>query len=201
MIESADTEGHVNPFKEYQKRRNGKVGQRFHGAIVEIDTQQSLYDGELMLAGWADTEKGKTVKFWIDEEASTHPFAGCKKRTGSDVGTFMMGVLVLLNCDQQPLAEEIESRGRSLSSQIHLMITGPLFVAFMTERSQRTEFLHSKGLRWDSMYKGEMMTKAYVKSFLKIESLSVLDHDKEKAELFHKVFREKFARWSGAKGK
>lgn len=191
----------MNPFKEYVRRRNGKVGQRFAGSIVEIKLQAVVYGGELMLCGWADTEKGKTVKFWLDEEAERHPFAGFDKRTAGGLGTMFMGAFAILDCDQKDIDPEarkiVENGGRRLSSQIHLMITSAQFAKFMTERSRRTATLHQKQLTWSSIHNGEMMTKAYVKAFLGIESLADLDRDKGKAEMFHKVFRQPFARWSG----
>lgn len=201
LIESSTTTGQLNPFKEYQKRRNGHVGQRFHGVIVPVGSEQPAYDGELMLCGWADSERGKTVKFWLDEEADRHPFAGYGKRSSSTPGSLFMGAFALLSdegkaidVDQEGVAD---GRGRRLSSQVHLMITSDMFVRFMNERSQKTETLQKRGLTWASMHNGEMMTKAYVKSFLKIESLSDLDRDTTKAELFHRVFRIPYAKWAG----
>lgn len=190
----------MNPFKEYVRRRNGKVGQRFIAAIVPVGFETAAYDGEVMLAGWADTEKGKTVKFWLDEEAERHPFAGYDKRT-TKPGSLFMGAFRLLNDDQSDgdVTHEAETgqQGRRLSSQIHLMVTSPLFCQFLTERSKKTENLQSQGLRWDSMHNGEMMSKAYVKKVLGIESLSDLDRDATKAQEFHDVFRKRFAKWSG----
>lgn len=204
LIETSMTEDDLNPFKEYQKRRNGHVGQRFHAAIVPVGAEIPAYDGEAMLAGWADTERGKTVKFWLDHEATTHPFAGFNKRTASGTGTLFMGALVVLNCDgsaidqhQQAVAEGRPAPARKLSSQVHLMVTSPLFCQFLTERSKKTATIHSKGLTWSSMHKGEMMSRAYVKSVLGIESLSVLDKDPAMADKFHNTFRRPFARWNG----
>lgn len=201
MVEDAKTERHVNPFKDYQKRRNGKVGQRFHATFADIDTGNITYDSEVMLCGWADTERGKTVKLWLDEEADRHPFCGYHKRSSTGTGSFFIGLFVLIDCDGKPIDEKQEERaqggGRRLSSQIHLMITSDLFVRFMTERSKKTATLTKQGLAWDSLHKGEMMTKAYIKSFLKIESLADLDRDESKAKQFHEVFRKPFSNWSG----
>lgn len=201
LIETAELAKQLNPFKEFQKRRNGHVGQRFHTAIVPVGSDEPAYNGEVMLCGWSDSEKGKTVKWWLDEEADRHPFAGYGKRSGNTPGSLFMAAFVVLqdaggavDQDQQSVAE---GRGRRLSAQVHLMITSPMFVQFMTERSQKTAALQSKGLGWDSMHNGEMMTKAYIKSFLGIESLADLDRDARKAERFHQVFRIPYAKWSG----
>ena len=204
MIETAETEHVINPFKEYQKRRNGHVGQRFHAVIVTHGETTPLYDGEMMMRGWANTERGKTVKFWLDNEATTHPFAGCRKRSGSEVGTLFMGVLVELHDDGSAVDQGqrgvADGKPRKLSAQVHLMITSERFCQFMTERSNKTAALHKRKLSWSSPYPGrpgETMARAYVKSFLKLESLSDLDRDPAKAEQFHKVFRIPFARWNG----
>lgn len=204
LIETDATVEDLNPFKEYQKRRNGHVGQRFHGAVVLIGAENPMYAGEMMLAGWADTERGKTVKFWLDHEAAEHPFAGLNRRSGSEPGSLFMGVFVVLNCDssavnqrQQAIAEGKKPVARKFSAQIHLMVTSALFCQFLTERSQKTATIQGKGLAWHSMYKGEMMSRAYVKSVLGIESLSQLDTDTAKAEQFHNTFRRPFARWNG----
>lgn len=201
LIETADMAKQLNPFKEYQRRRNGHVGQRFHGSIVPVGSEEPAYDGEVMLCGWSDSERGKTVKWWLDEEADRHPFAGYGRRSSSAPGSLFMGVFALLsddgkaeNQDQKSVAE---GRGRRLSSQVHLMITSPMFVRFMTERSRKTAALQRNGKAWDTMHDGEMMTKAYIKKFLGIESLSDLDRDAGKAEMFHRTFRIPYARWSG----
>jgi hypothetical protein len=203
LIETAATENSVNPFKEYVKRRNGHVGQRFWSAIVPVGSEQPVYDGELMLCDWGDTARGKTVKFWLDNEASLHPFAGYRRRIGKETGSLFMGALTELSDEgdavDQGQRDVAEGKPRRLSSSVHLMITSPLFCQFMTERSQRTASIHRRGLTWSSAHPktGEMMTKAYVKAFLKIDSLSDLDRDPHKAEQFHKTFRRPFARWSG----
>lgn len=190
----------MNPFKQFVRRRNGKVGQRFMAAIVPVGFDEPAYSGEVMLAGWADTEKGKTARFWLDEEADRHPFAGYDKRS-SKPGSLFMGAFRLLNDDQTngDATEQAEQQqvGRRLSSQIHLMVTSPLFCQFLTERNSKTANLQAQGLRWDSMHNGEMMSKAFVKRFLGIESLADLDRDAPKAERFHEVFRKRFLKWSG----
>lgn len=201
LIETADMAKQLNPFKEYQKRRNGHVGQRFHTAIVPVGSDVPAYDGEVMLCGWSDSERGKTVKWWLDEEADRHPFAGYGRRSHSSPGSLFMAAFTLLSDEGKAEDEDqkgvAEGRGRRLSSQVHLMITSRMFVRFMTERSQKTPTLQRKGLSWDSVHNGEMMTKAYVKKLLGIESLNDLDRDATKAEQFHRIFRIPYASWSG----
>lgn len=198
-MESAESEGLINPFKDYVRRRGGRVGQRFHVSIVLVGAVSPLYDGQVMLMGWADSEKGKTVSLWLDEEADRHPFAGCEKRAAGKVGSLLIAAFVVLNDDEKPLSapHERTEGGRKLSAQVHLMITSPRFCKFLEERSQKTATLTAQGLSWSSTYNGEMMSRSYVKSVLQVESLSDLDRDPAKAELFHKVFRRPFSRWNG----
>ena len=203
LVETEDSEETINPFKEYQKRRANRLGQRFHACVTEVATAKTVYDGEMQLCGWAHTERGKTAKFWLDEEASAHPFSGYEKRSDSKPGSMFMCAFVVLDDDQSAVNVEAEKKfkaafeGRRLSSQVHLMITSPLFCRFMTERSQKTTSLHEQGLQWSSIHKGEMMTKAYIKQYLRIESLADLDRDETKAKLFHRVFRQPYSEWAG----
>lgn len=198
-MESAESENQPNPFKVYVRRRGGKVGQRFHISIVRVGAVSPLYDGQVMLMGWADSEKGKTVSLWLDEEADRHPFAGCEKRSAGQVGSLFIAAFVILNDDEKPLPAQHEKSegGRKLSSQVHLMITSPRFCKFLEERSQKTATLVAQGLSWSSTYNGEMMSRSYVKSVLQVESLSDLDSDPAKADMFHRIFRRQFAKWNG----
>jgi hypothetical protein len=203
LVEEGEYWKEVNPFKKYVKRRSGRVGQRFKGSIVETATQIPVYSGDIQLAAWADTEKGKTVKFWIDEEATQHPFAGYTKRSGTSPGALFMMLLVLIGDDERPIDEETEAaivRGasrRKLSQSVYNMINSPLFIRFMREQSRATADLEAQGIYWDTVVKGETMVKRYIKRVLKIESLSSFDQDPEVQRKFEQVFAKKFRRWNG----
>lgn len=202
MIESGEYWKKVNPFKKYVKRRSGRVGQRFKGAIVEIETQTVAYSGDLQLLGWADTEKGKTVRFWLDEEAERHPFAGFDKRSAKP-GTLFVTKLVLIDDDESPIDEKAEERvsgGKRISQSIYIMLHSALFIQFMNERSNNTASLQAQGLGWDTVIRGESMIKKHIKRFLKIESLSDIDRDPELQRRFDEEIARPFRRWVG-KGK
>lgn len=191
MIEFRLEEQEINPFKIYQKRRNGKVGQRFHVSITSVDNQSVVYDGEIMLAGWADnSRKGQTVRLWLDEEATTHPFSGYEKSNR------FVAVFVQLTDDNKPVdqvaqgrAEAVEqARGkRKLSAEAHLMITGDAFLRYMQHCVPvigETPWNSYRARRW-------------VKWRLKIPSLADLDSDQKAAHLFHELIRKPFAEWNG----
>lgn len=193
----------VNPFKQYTRRRNGHAGQLFAMAISEVGNSNIVYSSDGMLAGWGDShDKGQWVKFWLDEEADRHPFAGYRRRHGQELGQFFMVALVLLDSEGNaidPTAEHLaeaaaESRkGRTISQQAHLMITGSMFVQYLREKSSWTKTLIRQGREWDAD-----LARRYVKWFLKIESLSDLDRYPEKEARFHREIREPFSKWSGS---
>lgn len=197
LVEDSASETTINPFKHYVKRRSGRVGQRFAASFVEVSMQTPVYTGETMLAGWADTEKGKVVKFWLDEEASLHPFAGYGKRDAKTPGSMFMMVLALIHNDQQATEDVEERPTRRLSQSVHLMITSPLFCQFMEEKSKKTATIHKRGLHWHSMYEGEMVVKSYIKSLMKIESLADLDRDPSLARQFDEQIAAPFRKWNG----
>lgn len=203
LIEEGEYWKKVNPFKKYVKRRSGRVGQRFKGSIVETSTQIPVYAGDIQLAAWADTEKGKTVRFWIDEEATQHPFAGYSKRGATTPGSLFMMVLVLIDDDERAVdekAEEAVTQGasrRKLSQSVYNMIHSPLFLQFMREKSVATAELERQGITWDKVVRGETMVKRYIKQVLKIESLSAFDQDPDVQRRFEQIIAKKFRRWNG----
>lgn len=191
----------VNPFKQYTRRRNGHAGQLFYASMALVGAESTMYMDDVMLAGWGDShDKGQWVKFWLDEEAERHPFAGLTRKTTASLGQMLIIALVLLDDEGKPIDPSVERtveeasrpKSRSLSSQVHLMITGHLFVQYMREKSV-----------WAQKYvaAGNQLTpevaRQHVKAVLKIESLSDLDRFPDKAAQFHKDIRIPFSRWSG----
>lgn len=178
----------INPFKVYQKRRNGKVGQRFQAAIVPVGFEIPAYSGELMLAAWADTDKGKSVRFWLDEEASLHPFAGYNKRDAKNSGQRFMAALSLIDEEGRPLdpdrVDEMEARGarkRTRSQDVHLIVTGHKF------------------MEWMLKYEGEIPNggpKQRVKDVLNIVSLAELDTNEIAYKHWIDYYWRPFSRWA-----
>ena len=189
----------IHPFKKYQRRRGNRVGEIFKACIVEIDTGRIVYDGELMLAGWNDSsDKGQWVSFWLEENATIHPFHGFSRRTTEKLGCLFAVEIVV---DNGPTARgglgrrhaPMEPRAkRPLSSTAHLLVTGQRFVQFLTEKSKDTKIIEANGAAWTPE-----RAKKYVKKLIGLESLSELDYNPGKAEAFREQIIKPYERWSG----
>lgn len=186
----------INPFKVYQKRRGGKVGQRFRAVIVPLGFEVACFDDELMLAGWGDTDKGKTVRFWIDEESSLHPFAGYNKRHGKNPGQRFMAAMSLIEEDEsvgQPDPEDVpqterKHRNWTRSQEVHLIVTGRAFQIWMDQQLGIARLVE----------KGEppISARDYVKSALQLSSLSELDIGEDAYNRWRERFWKPFSHWA-----
>lgn len=72
---------------------------------------------------------------------------------------------------------------RSLSSTVHLTVTSAIFVRFLEETKPNLV------PKWNSQ-----KAREYVKSYMKVQSLSELDHDPEAARRWEKV-RQAYDKW------
>lgn len=191
-------EDRINPFKQYQRKRGGRVGQCFYATIVRDGESIPTYTGDLMLAGWGDSSsKGQWASYWIDEDSNLHPFAGFTRRSTGVVGQTFAAAFVILtepggNIDASAPAGRSIQAPRKLSADAHLMITGPFFRQWLEEKSEYTQALHQKGQTWTAE-----TARRYVKWLLGIESLADLDRMAEKATMFHEKIRRPFAKWNG----
>lgn len=219
--------GRIHPFKTHQQRRNGRMGTRFRAAFANSKTGEPLATMDLMLASWKDTSRtGQSIRLWIDNEVDVHPFSGCARRQGQNLGDLFAVVMVELDEDDSainqskrdrvensqgpggPDPQGVEAQGtgedpvqpherarhggnqskprkpRSLSSTVHLCVTSALFVRFLEETKPNLV------PQWNSQ-----KAREYVKSYLKVQSLSELDNDPEKARRWQKV-RSAFERWN-----
>lgn len=196
LVESPDTGVVEHEFKKYQRRRGGRLGQRFHGVLVPEGMTDAAYDSELMFMGWSDSDRGRTVKFFLDEFADTHPFCGFEKRSTKTPGSIFAAVLVLLQDDGTVLDEKKEEavtgKRRRFSADAHLMVTSPLFIQYLTERCGHTQVLEKRGLSWTPA-----LAKQYVKTKLGIESLSDLDRDAAALAKFHETIRIPYSKFTG----
>lgn len=90
----------IHPFKKYQQRRNGRVGTRFAAVFASHLTGQAWPTMEVMLMSWKDSSmNSQSVTFWLDNEPHIHPFAGCTRRKGNQVGDMFALVLKELDDD------------------------------------------------------------------------------------------------------
>jgi hypothetical protein len=184
----------VHPFKRFQKKRAGRVGTRFHMTCADTQTGELIFNGEVMLAGWNDTSfQGQTIKLWIDEESTRHPFAGYIRRSGKAVGSIFQSVLVEVSEDDTPVDQHAEKnledaharKKKAFSSSAHLMVTSAKFVQYVRETQNCTGTV-------DPEY-----AKKWVKWRVGIESLSDLDRDPMALKRFREVIQRPFARWNG----
>lgn len=179
-----------HPFKDFTRKRNGRVGTRFNSVCARSLVGEIQYNGEMMLADWQEKPgTGMTVRFWLDDEALAHPFAGCTKRGRSAPGEMFALALVELNEMNEPEQhEDVPQHGRkkrTLSQDAHLMVTSPMFVQYLTEMRPIKSWTPANA-------------KDYVKMVLEIESLSELDHNPQKQAAFHEQIRKPYANWNGA---
>jgi hypothetical protein len=94
----------VHPFKQFQKRRNGRVGTRFQAVFSRVDSGEQILNMEVMLAAWKDSSSiGQSITLWLDNEVETHPFCGCTRRKANQPGDVFVLVLVELNDDDTPI--------------------------------------------------------------------------------------------------
>lgn len=178
----------MHPFKRFQRKRNGRLGTRFAAAIADSQGVVRLND-EVMLKGWSESATGgQQVSLWLDDEASLHPFAGCKHRRRDEPGEMFKLSLIELQDDQTPDPEQREGkvRTRTISQQAHLLVTGSMFVQYMRETK---DHIRSD---WDGN-----LAKQWVKSRLDIESLGDLDKLPAKAQEYREQIVRPFERWQG----
>lgn len=175
----------MHPFKKFQRKRGGKVGTIFAAAIVD-QYGEIRVNSEVMLKGWTETATGgQQFSLWLDNEASLHPFAGCRQRKREEPGE--MFKLTLLES-----AEHIEPREATVKVQkpsnaaFFLVCKTPMFVQYLKETRR------SMVERWDPD-----VAKAYVKSVLEIESLSDLDKLPGKVLEYQEKIVKPYERWRG----
>lgn len=178
----------VNPFKEFQRRRGGKVGQIFGAAFIPEGSELAAYDGEVMLAAWADSSTGQSVRFWLDEEASMHPFAGYRKKTASEHGQYFAAAILLLGETGRP--EPVKPRNSKRSQDAHLMVTGERFREYVAEAQD------------DGQGAFELPSAAQAKMWAKlqaqVDSLSELDIDEAAYARYRDRVLVPYARWNDA---
>jgi hypothetical protein len=185
----------AHPFKKYQKRRGGRVGSRFHAVFTFGDTV--VYDDEAMLASWGEgSEKGLYVKFWLDEEALSHPFAGFQGRAGKNVGNVFCGVFVEIDDDQsaidQGARDRLENKAKLSSYAYRLARLTPTFLRWLDEKvpKPRDDF------NWSAdMAHSFIRVQCSPKPGKPLESLADLDIIPEAAKLFHERVRLPYYAW------
>lgn len=139
-----------------------------------------FFKGEVQMAGWGETHNGGCkVTFWLPDSEAMEPFRSATIKKGKIAGQRFMMVLVEINDDETPKVPE-----KHFSSEAHLMVTGPYFVAFC-----RATVMGAFG--WDAE-----RCKRYAKWTIGVESLSELDSNPAKAKAFRELIQRPLAEWS-----
>lgn len=191
----------IHPFKKFTKRRNGRAGTRFHCSMTHEGTAALILNGEVQLAAWAEgSDKGQSVKFWIDEDASSHPFAGYRGKRGSEVGELFAGMFVELDDDETPINQksrsQVEGGGKTgrnrISTYAHMLCANnDRFIQFLREKVARPDWMVGD---WSPDN-----ARLWIKFVCKIESIGDLNPETrpDKVEAFHNFVRRPFARFTG----
>lgn len=186
---SEDLENQRNPFHTYTKRRKGRAGTRFMMACVTEQGVKSVYEDEVMLTGWNDSQtNGHTVKFWLCSDALGHPFEGFDRK--KDV--FYIS-LVELDDDNEPINQKmrskVEASGKRPSERTSyvaaMLCKNEGFWTWARER-HRVEVDSEDGAR---MFMLNLMGLGA------LESRSILDKNEYQARRFHEIVRKPFVEW------
>jgi len=166
-----------NPFQKFTKRRSGKAGTRFMMICVDMKSRQSVYEDEVMLAGWNDSQSsGHTAKFWLCSDVLGHPFEGFERK----VDSFFISLVELDDDNEtidQKMRDRVESKKKSPSQRLS-------FVAAMF--CKNPEFWSFVGAD------GELGAAEYVRETCGIESRGQLDKEDDAARKFHELIRKPF---------
>lgn len=177
--EKTDAE-HANPFKRFTKMRGNKVGTRFEIVVVTVGEEPiTVYQDEVMLKGWTDSNAGWTVTFWLSRAAGDHPFASYGE------GDPFMVALVEISDDQE--AVDQAKRARIKKPQRLSQVA-----AMMCRDTSFWEWLDTHGFNY---VESEDQAAAAMRSMLDIESRKELDLDEAVAQRFHRTIRRPYSNW------
>lgn len=140
----------------------------------------TAFEGEVMLAGWSDSHNGGAkVTFWLSDDEDLEAFRKMTVRKGKIAGQRLMCVLVEIDEQEQPVVQR-----NNLSSQAHLMVTGPYYVQYCRATVPGAA-------AWTAE-----RCKVYAKRGIQVDSLSELDTDPGAARRFRDFIQRPLAEWS-----
>ena len=202
LVGSDETPMIVHPFAEFVRRRGNRVGTRFMAAITRVGEDEVFYQGELMLAGGGNPlGQGMWVRFWMDEEATSHPFSGCAGRQRNEPGDLFMAAFVELDSDDEPINQEKRARIEKANGAPK---GGPLCKWAATKGHDKLfhQWLSEcvptkKGLRPISWWTepGEDRVAWWVRWICGVESRADLDNNAQAADKFHDRIRRPYSEW------
>lgn len=194
----------VNPFGAFVRRRGNRVGTRFNAVFVRYGAGTPFFQGELMLAGGGHPlGQGMWVKFWLDDEESNHPFAGCMGRKGDHPGDLFAVVMVELDDDDMAIDQakrarlEKGVRGGALARYSALLCTNELFLQYLSEHivvDTSGEHQPNRPAEW---WAKEDHAARWIRWACGVESRAELDNNAKAAEIFHERIRRPYSEWRG----
>lgn len=188
------TDDQRNPFHKFTKRRKGRAGTRFMLVCVDKKLKQKVYEDEVMLAGWNDSQtNGHTVKFWIATDTLGHPFEGFERH---EPGRFYIS-MVELDDDQEPVNQKMRDKVESASKRPSERVS--FSAAMLCKDDDFLVWINEKhGSHWsDPVVTNETDARDYLCQSLGIESRADLDIDPQAAQRFHEDIRRPFLVWKG----
>lgn len=201
LVGTDDTPMILHPFAQFVRRRGNRVGTRFHTAITRVGDDDVFYQGELMLAGGGNPlGQGMWVRFWMDEEDASHPFAGCAGRQRNEPGDLFMAVFVELDSDDEPINQEKRARaeqangagkGGPLARWAAMRSHDNLFLQYLSEQVPLPDKKLRSAAWWDH---GDHVAR-WIRWICGIESRADLDNNPKAGEVFHERIRRPYSEW------
>jgi hypothetical protein len=201
LVSSDETPMILHPFAQFVRRRGHRVGTRFYVAITRVGDEQVFYQGELMLAGGGNPlGQGMWVRFWMDEEATSHPFSGCAGRRGNDPGDLFEAAFVELDDDDEPINQEKRARlerangapkGGAMCRWAAMRGHDGLFLQWLSEEMP----LPDKKLRPVAWWAREDHVARWIRWLCGVESRADLDNNAKAGEIFHERIRRPYSEW------
>lgn len=190
------TENQRNPFYYFTKRRKNKAGTRFMMVCVDNKLNQSIYEDEVMLCGWNDSQtNGHTVKLWLVTDTMGHPFEGFERH---EPERFYIS-LVELDDDNteidQRVRDRIEAKGKRPSERLSYV------AAMLCKNEGFHNYVQELDVTGWNLMAGDVDPEEACRQFilrtLGIGSRAELDKSGALAQQFHESVRRPFLTWQG----
>lgn len=142
----------------------------------------TAFQGELMLAGWAETHTGGSkVTFWLPDAEALDVFRSMTVRKGNTAGQRFMAVLVEIGDDEQPKQVADKPKGGVLSRDAALICANVDFQNFVADKAPGLHMESESDLQ---------AAAAYVRLICRITSRAELDHSPTARQLFGQLMED-----------
>lgn len=191
----------THPFAQFVRRRGNRAGTRFRVAFARYGEDRTFYEGEAMLmSGGNPLGQGMWVSFWLDDESSDHPFAGCHGRTNDRSGDMFGVVFVELDDEDRPVnqhkrerVERVHGKGGQLAKMAALFCQNDLFLTWLSETITFSEGATKPKDWWAT----DEHAARWIRWTCKIESRADLDNNPDAEKIFHEKIRRPYLDWKG----